>query len=618
MKIKAYGSQIGYRKPEGNMFSGVKKLWTIFDKKEKRSMIVLLGSILTLAFIEMIGVGSMVPFLTVATNPDFIENNAILRNTKDVLGIKSPKIFLAVLGVVVATIIILQNAFHALVVVAKSRFSHRVGNNMSCRLFGHYLAKPYMFYLNENSSNLSKNVLAEAQLVVTGYMTPLLESVTDLVIGIGITSVLIAVNPVVAFICAGAIAVIYSGIFFGVKRILVRLGVVRMEANKDRFKAASEAFTGIKDVKLLGKEGFFLNRFMKPSRRMVRSTIRIDVIGKLPNYVLLALINSFIVLGATYLLVATDDFARFVPLFGVYAMAGTKLLPRFKDLFSNLSKMRAYQSVVELMMENLKDEKMVPVIGKSFLDVNKMPYSEKIELRGIRFSYPNTDNATIDDQTLSIESNTTIGIVGPTGCGKTTLVDILLGLLRPQNGAIFVDGLLVSDDILREWQANLGYVPQSIYLCDDSIKSNIAFGVPAELVDMAAVKRAAEAANLSRFIEDELPDAYETSVKERGLRLSGGQKQRLGIARALYNDPSVLVLDEATSALDGVTESVIMEAIDKLGGEKTIIIIAHRLTTLISADIIYMMDKGRIVASGTYNVLMETNEHFKKMARIEG
>ena len=617
MKIKAYGGRIGYRKAEGNLFSGLSKLWTIFDKKEKRAMIVLLISILTLAFFEMIGVGSMVPFLTVATNPGFIESNDILRNLKNALGIDNPKVFLAVLGIAVAVIIVLQNAFHALVVVAKSRFSHRVGNNMSCRLFGHYLAKPYMFYLNENSSNLSKNVLAEAQLVVTGYMTPLLESITDIIIGIGITTVLVAVNPAVAFICAGTIAIVYGGIFFSVKRILVRLGVVRMEANKDRFKAASEAFTGIKDVKLLGKERFFLDRFLRPSRRMVRATIRIDVIGKLPNYVLIALINSFIVLGATYLLVATDDFAKYVPLFGVYAMAGTKLLPRFKDLFSNLSKMRAYQSVVELMLENLKDEKKIPGIGKSFLDVRKLPYSDRIEFKGINFAYPNTENAVIENQTFFIERNTTIGIVGPTGCGKTTLVDILLGLLRPQVGNIFVDGTAITDDNLREWQANLGYVPQSIYLCDDSIKANIAFGVPSELVDMIAVKRAAEASNLSQFIEEELPEAYETSVKERGLRLSGGQKQRLGIARALYSDPSVLVLDEATSALDGVTESVIMEAIDKLGGKKTIIIIAHRLTTLISADIIYMMEKGRIIASGSYKELIETNEQFKKMGRIE-
>jgi ABC-type bacteriocin/lantibiotic exporter with double-glycine peptidase domain len=618
MKIRAYGRKIGYRQAQGSLLSGVKKLWLIFDARERRSMLALLFSIIVLAFVEMAGVGSLVPFLTVAANPQVVQSNALLASVKDFLGIEDPKMFLAFLGVAVAVIIVLQNAFHALVAVNKSRFSNRVGNNMSCRLFGHYLAKPYVFYLNENTSNLSKNVLNEAQLVVTGYLTPLLESITDIIVGIGIILVLIAVNPAAAFVGAGAIVVIYGGIFLGVKRILTRLGMKRMDANRARFKAAMEALTGIKDVKLLGKEGFFMDRFLKPSRKMVSATIRIDVIGKMPNYVLLAVLYSGIVLGATALLVFSSNFSKYIPVIGVYAMGASKLMPRFKELFAHISKMRAYQAVVELMLENLKDERNVPLLGKSFLDVAPIPFEKSIELRGISFTYPASPEPVIRDQTLSIKSNTTVGIVGATGCGKTTLVDIILGLLRPQQGEILVDGVPVTDANLREWQANLGYVPQNIYLCDDSITANIAFGVPSDRIDTAAVKRAAEVANLAHFIETDLAEGYDASVKERGLRLSGGQKQRLGIARALYSDPSVLVLDEATSALDGVTESVIMEAIDKLGGKKTIVIIAHRLTTLMGADVIYLMDKGRIVAQGTYKELMETNEQFKRMGRVEG
>ncbi|OHD26361.1 MAG: hypothetical protein A2Y38_00190 [Spirochaetes bacterium GWB1_59_5] len=599
------------------MLSGVGKLWTVFDDKERRAMVMLLVSILFLAFVEMAGVGSMLPFLTVASNPGFVESNELLRSVKAMLGIESNKVFLAVLGLFVVAVIILQNAFHALVVVTKSRFSQRVGNNMSCRLFGHYLNKPYVFYLNENSSNLSKNVLGEAQLVVTGYLTPLLEATTDVVVGLGLITVLVAVNPLAAFIGAGAIVLGYGVMFLGVKRLLVKLGEKRMDANRERFKVAAEAFSGIKDVKLLGKESFFMDRFLKPSKKMVSATIRIEVIGKLPNYVLLAILNSGIVLGATFLLVTTADFAAYIPLIGVYAMAGSKLLPRFKELFAHVSKMRAYQSVVELMLDNLEGERSVPRIGGSYLDVTPLPFKRDILLQGVRFAYPGTEAPVIKDQSLTIAHNTTVGIVGSTGCGKTTLVDIILGLLRPQEGGILVDGTTVTEANLREWQANLGYVAQSIYLCDDSVKANVAFGVPPKRIDMDAVRRAAEAANLARFIEDELPEGYDTSVKERGLRLSGGQKQRLGIARALYSDPSVLVLDEATSALDGVTESVIMEAIENLGGKKTIIIIAHRLTTLINADVIYMMDKGCIVAQGTYKELMETNEQFKKMGRVD-
>jgi ABC-type multidrug transport system fused ATPase/permease subunit len=270
------------------------------------------------------------------------------------------------------------------------------------------------------------------------------------------------------------------------------------------------------------------------------------------------------------------------------------------------------------MLENLKDERNVPLLGKSFLDVAPIPFEKSIELRGISFTYPASPEPVIRDQTLSIKSNTTVGIVGATGCGKTTLVDIILGLLRPQQGEILVDGVPVTDANLREWQANLGYVPQNIYLCDGQHHANIAFGVPSDRIDTAAVKRAAEVANLAHFIETDLAEGYDASVKERGLRLSGGQKQRLGIARALYSDPSVLVLDEATSALDGVTESVIMEAIDKLGGKKTIVIIAHRLTTLMGADVIYLMDKGRIVAQGTYKETHGDERAVQRMGRVEG
>lgn len=618
MRLKAYGARIGFMKAQGSMLTGIRKLWILFDKRERRNMILLLFLILILAFVEMIGVSSVLPFLSVAATPDIVETNELLRSVKTALGFHETRTFLGFLGISAALLIVFQNAFHAFVVTVKSRFSHQAGSNMSCRLLGNYLYRPYVFFLNENSSNLSKNVLGEAQQVVSGYLTPFLESITDIVVGISIIGVLIAVNPPAALIGAGAIGFIYGIMFLVVKRTLVSLGRKRMDANKDRYKAAMESMAGIKDVKLLGKEAYFLERFIKPSRKMIKATIKIEVIGKIPNYVLNAMITGGGILVLTLLLVFMDDFESYIPLVGVYAMAGTRLLPRFKELFAHISKMRAYQAVVELMLDQLKDDTGVPLNTRSFLDVTPMNFRHSLELRKIRFTYPASEEAVIKDQSITIQHNTTVGLVGATGCGKTTLVDVLLGLLRPQQGGIHVDGVLVTEENLREWQANLGYVPQNIYLSDDSVSSNIAFGVPEQQVDMMAVKKAAEVANLARFIETELPDGYGTSVKERGLRLSGGQKQRMGIARALYRDPSVLVLDEATSALDGITESVIMEAIEKLGGKKTIVIIAHRLTTLVKADVIYLMDQGRIIDQGGYQELMERNEHFRKMSRLEG
>jgi ABC-type multidrug transport system fused ATPase/permease subunit len=242
---------------------------------------------------------------------------------------------------------------------------------------------------------------------------------------------------------------------------------------------------------------------------------------------------------------------------------------------------------------------------------------KSIELESIRFNYPNTETPAIHDLSLRIEAGTTVGLVGPTGCGKTTSVDILLGLLTPQRGRLLVDGDEITEENLRRWQVNLGYVPQQIYLSDSTLARNIAFGIPEHKIDLDAVERAARVANLHDFVVSELPEGYRTIVGERGVRLSGGQRQRVGIARAVYHNPAVLVLDEATSALDTVTETAVMDAIHNLAHEKTIIVIAHRITTVRECDNIYMLDKGRIVAEGTYDRLLKTSEHFRALAKVK-
>jgi ATP-binding cassette, subfamily B, bacterial PglK len=617
MRIRAYGRSIGYRKAQGNLWSGLKKLWAILQPKERRGMLLLLFLIVILGLVEIVGVGSVLPFLSIATQPDIVESNETLSAIKDILSIRDGKTFLVIIGFSIAGLFVFQNAFHTLVMVVKSRYGQWVGANLSQRLLGNYLAKPYVFFLNENSATLSRNVLAEAAQVVTGYITPLLEGITDIVIGVSIVAFLVSVNPIAALICGGTISLVYGSIYLFVRNRLIRLGQARLDANRLRYKAVQEALTGIKDVKLLGKEHFFLERYIKPSRKTAKASIKIDILGKTPNYILHAIVYGGVMLGVTFLIVSAENFSTYIPIIGVYAMAATKLLPRFKELFAHISKLRAYQSTVELMLENLQGEDHVRLLDKSYLDVTPLPFKREIELRNIEFRYPASDQQVIRKQSLVIRSNTTVGIVGATGCGKTTLVDVILGLLKPEEGEILVDGIALTESNLRQWQANLGYVPQSIYLCDDSVRANIAFGVPEKRIDQDAVRKAAEMANLSAFIESELPEGYDTSVRERGLRLSGGQKQRLGIARALYSNPSVLVLDEATSALDGVTEGVIMEAIDRLGGQKTIIIIAHRLTTLLKADVIYLMDKGTVVDQGTFADLMKRNDQFKRMARMD-
>ena len=616
MKTKIYKTGRINKKSDKSIIEGIRILTRILNRKEKKGMVILFVLILILSVIEMASVTSVMPFLAVAAKPGIIQSNEFIKKVYDFLGFKDSKSFLIFLGFAVAGTIFIRSSFNIVVKYAKSRFNNMLGHHLSCRLLANYLSRPYVFFLNENSSTLSKNVLGEVRQLLTGYITPLFNTLTDVVVGISLCAAIIIVDPLAALLVTGTIGGIYGLIYFTVKRSLIKLGNIRLNSNKERFKSTFEVLSGIKDVKLLGKERYFLNKFIKPSRKIAKANIKINVIGKVPNSVLNAVMDGGVIFAVTFLIAYTTDFGKYIPVFGVYMLAANRIKPRFKDLFNSFSSMRAFQPVVEMMMEQLSHIPEVPLPEKNEIII-PLPFENSIELKNISFTYPGTDEAIIKNQSFYIKKNTTVGLVGPTGCGKTTLVDILLGLLRPEQGSILVDEAEVNDLNMRSWQANLGYVPQVIYLTDDTITANIAFGVDPRKVDMDAVKRAAEIANLSDFIENELPEGYNTTVGERGVRLSGGQRQRLGIARALYTDPAVLVMDEATSALDGITESAVMEAIENLTGKKTIIIIAHRLTTLIKADVIYMLKKGKVKASGTYNELMENNEHFQKMSRVE-
>jgi len=616
MKTSLYKSGRINNKSDKSIIEGIKILFKILTKREKKGVIILFILILVLSVIEMASVISVMPFLAVAAKPDLIQTNVLLKKVYDFLNFDNTNSFLIALGLGVAGTILLRSGFNIVVKYAKSRFGNMLGHHLSVRLLANYLSRPYVFFLNENSSTLSKNVLGEVKQLLSGYITPLFNTATDLIVGISLSAALITIDPVAALIVIVTIGGVYGIIYLFVKKSLIKLGNIRLQSNTERFKSTSEVLSGIKDVKLLGKERYFLSKYIKPSRKIAKANIKMRVIAQVPNSILNAVMDGGVVLIVTFLIAFSFDFVQYVPVFGVYFLAANRIKPRFKDLFNSFSSMRANQPVVEMMMDHLSHVPEVPLPEKKE-KVKPIPFKDTINFKDILFTYPGTEESVIKGLSFNIKKNTTIGIVGPTGCGKTTTVDIILGLLRPEKGELVVDGKNVNNSNMRSWQANLGYVPQVIYLTDDTITANIAFGVDINKIDMDAVRKAAQIANLSGFIENELPDGYDTTVGERGVRLSGGQRQRLGIARALYTDPEVLVMDEATSALDGITENAVMEAIEKLTGSKTIIIIAHRLTTLIKADVIYMMEKGKIKAQGTYHELMDNNEYFQKMGRVE-
>jgi len=599
------------------MIGSIRKFFSIVTQKERRKFYLLIFAMVFMGFTEIAGIGSISPFLSVVTNPDSIETNELLNALYTYGGFSNTQSFVIGLGIAVLAFIVLRNLTAAAVRYVEIRFAEMVGYRLSKLLMAKYLGQPYVYFLNRNSAELSRNVLSEASAAVRSFLVPLLELMTKLFTIIAILTFLIILDPAVSLMVAAILGGIYGILYLAVKKVLFEIGKKRLDANRERFQVVNEAFGGIKDVKLLAKESVFLKIFSRAAKNTARYQIRRKIIGSFPKYALDTVVfGSMIAVVISLIVTRGGEITEFISILGVYIIAAYRLMPALDAVFKHVANIRGSQAIVDVLAEELGVVSEAEERAEASRPAaQRMPFTRDLALRNIFYTYPGAKNPVIAGQSLTIKKNTTVGFVGPTGCGKTTLVDIILGLLRADSGELAADGAPITEENLRSWQANMGYVPQSIYLCDDSVANNIAFGVPSGSVDMERVVKAAEIAHLDEFIRTEMPQGYDTPVGEKGIRLSGGQRQRIGIARALYNDPEILVLDEATSALDNVTERIVMEAIEELSGKKTIILIAHRLSTLRDADAIFLMKKGEIIASGSYDELLESNKVFQKMAK---
>jgi ATP-binding cassette subfamily C protein len=384
----------------------------------------------------------------------------------------------------------------------------------------------------------------------------------------------------------------------------------------------SEAFGGIKEVKLRGKEDAFLEQYNAPSKWYSRYQARYRVIKQAPRYVLEAVAFGGIILIAVYLIAVQESIQQVIPMLGLYAFAGYRLMPALQQAFKGIASARFNIAALKTLHRDLEERadataRRVSANGETGATGAPLTLNDRLVLDDVSFRYPGAKEPAITNLSLEIPAHTTVGFVGKTGSGKTTTVDLILGLLRPQEGVIAADGTALRGEAIRRWQQSVGYVPQQIYLADDTVARNIAFGVPEEEIDMEQVRDAARRAHIFDFVEEELPVRWDTVVGERGVKLSGGQRQRIGIARALYHRPSVLVFDEATSALDQATEASVMEAIYALDDNHTILMIAHRLSTVRRADNIVMLERGRKVGEGTYNELAHRHGKFRSMALSE-
>jgi ABC-type bacteriocin/lantibiotic exporter with double-glycine peptidase domain len=473
------------------------------------------------------------------------------------------------------------------------------------RLVEGYLYQPYSWFLSRHSADIGKTILAEVNQVVASGIYPLIDLVAKVLLVIALMGLLILTDPKLSLIIIFFLGGSYLLIFFFIRKFLNRIGKERLKSNQLRFVAITEAFSAAKEIKVGGLENTYVERFSDPAQNYAKTSAYAQVIRQLPRFILEAVAFGGVILVILYLMMQKGTFGSALPIISLYVFAGYRLLPALQTIYSSSAQLTFVGPSLDKLYEDIKSIKPFSTIQ----DQENLSLNKKIILKNIDYNYPNTSRTALKNISFEIPAKTTVGLVGATGSGKTTIADIILGLLEAQKGSLQVDDQIITKKNLRAWQSSIGYVPQHIYLADDTVAANVAFGIDPKNINQHSVENASKIANLHDFVTNELPKKYQTTIGENGVRLSGGQRQRIGIARALYYKPQVLILDEATSALDNQTEENVMDAVKKIGNNVTIIIIAHRLNTVKNCDIIFKFEKGELISQGKFNKIINSNNY---------
>ena len=566
-------------------------MWRILAKGEKKWFIFLLAMALLGAVLDTLSITLVIPVVSLLTDPKFKTENESLQPIFDFFGDPSPGSIVVIGMFLLVGVYIVKNIYLGTVKYLQMRFQARVEVRLSNGLFDRYLHQPYSYHLTQNSSQLIRNLM-DARAITDYAIAPVLLVFTETLILLGLATVLLVIQPV------GSIAVVstmgLAGYFFHrvTRKYAGIWGKERQFHDGERLKEAQHGFGGIKDVKILGNEWHFQERYQTHNNSKVSADQKFMFLQQLPILWLEVLVIFGLASLVSILIARGQSTTDLLPTLAVFAAAAFRVMPSAQRTLNSLQSLKYGHSILETISNDL----LLPTCSS----MNNAEYPVKsisqIELKNISFGYEGIQSETIRNVSMTIEKGQSVGFIGASGAGKSTSIDLFLGLLEPTEGQILANGVNISNDI-RLWQRSIGYVPQSIFLTDDTLRSNIAFGLTKEMISDVAVENALVAAQLSDFIKT-LPAGLDTMVGERGIRLSGGQRQRIGIARALYRNPSLLVLDEATSSLDLETESGVMDAVEKLHGEKTIIIVAHRLSTVSKCDNLALIEDGQLVAFG--------------------
>ncbi len=596
------------------MLKPLKKIYHLLNRRERIKFLLLFGMMLFAAFLEVLGIGMIPAFIVTVSDPEFIFSYPFVGQVLEKLNIKTQESLVLFGAVLLMAIYIGKNIYMGFFFYFKKKFILNRGVDLQYRLFRAYMGAPYTFYISRNSSELLRNMTAEVKGIVERVMLPFMELLLNVVMALLIISLLLVAEPLISLVTL--IMLGGTGYFF----LSITRSKISSFGKEDRHlrKMMNISFLqglgGFKDARILGRETMFLDEYKQFAVRRKVANVYLYVVKKLPKPITETLAVLTILIITLILIWQGRSISSIIPILGLFGAAAVKLMPMINVMISNISEIRYNTPSVSAVDYDLRllEGNTYKFKSKNRENHQILPLQDIISIQNVSYCYPNTDDYAVKDASLQIRCGEAVAFVGESGAGKTTMADIILGLLEPQEGSVFVDGRKIQEN-MRGWQKNIGYVPQSIFLLDDTIRRNIAFGIPENEIDEEKMKKAVEASQLKDLIE-RLPDGEETIVGERGVRFSGGQRQRIGIARALYNNPQVLIMDEATSALDNVTEKYVIEAIDQLKGNLTIIMIAHRLTTVINCDRLYMMENGKIIAEGSYESLLKSSARFCKMA----
>lgn len=585
-------------KEEDKHMNKFKSALEVFDRKQKRNLVYMAIMIFLQSIAELLGVTIILPFINAIVDPDALMQEPYIRWIYDMLHMDNIEQLIILLAIAIIVIYILKNLFLIYVYDLTYRFAYYGKKKMQNTLMNYYIGKDYTFFLNINSSELIRNINTDPEMFYTAVQNTL-QLITELVVSTLIIAYLLVKDIAITIGVAVSVGVMFLFMVKGLRKILMRYGDERRTYSANMLKCMQQAFGGIKEIKIANREKYFQNDFEKQNEIYTYVIKQNAFLSSIPKPIMEALcIAGLMAVIAVKVGVGNADSKQFVAILGVFAAAAFKLLPSVNKISSYFAAIVHNGVVIDKVRDEYREihehEKNIGLSsdGKAEETEHKIiTLNNEIKVENLEFSYPDTEVPVLSNVSIKISKNCSAAFIGPSGAGKTTFVDLILGILTPQKGKITVDNIDIHEG-MRSWHDKIGYIPQTIYMLDDTIRNNIAFGDTEEIND-ERIWEALKQAQLDEFIR-EMEDGLDTVIGEAGVRLSGGQRQRIGIARALYRKPEVLVLDEATSALDNETEAAVMEAIDSLQGKMTMLIIAHRLSTIQNCDIVYKVDNGQV------------------------